>query len=354
LAPVGCGQLKCEKCGAWVRSTVEGSFRNYQCDCSSWEATSQATLENDHDSPSDPNLPWSCAGHEPPNLPLQLGELSVAADFPSLVTRILGGACPRPLHPQRADGEGPSLWLGWLYNYLRELPEAALLSQAIGERAADSDPAAKGAALFFFSRFPEARGIEKVVDYAESHFEEMAVGWLIPDSYVPTLWDVLVARLETHSDDAVDVRVIALIRKAMVTPIASFPTTDIGNQQWVQSFFKSLRKDIVARALDSNNGTFDTEELRIWLADHIVEIDAAAPGRWKKVMVRLSDWALKPDTGHLIIIAGTRILQSGAASPDALEEWIEWRRLNHGWMEDAWVLPLKETIEQHRRQLTAN
>lgn len=348
---VGCGQLKCEKCGALVRSSVDGPIRKYECDCAAWEATSSVPLDNEHDSPNDPDLPWSCDGHEPPTLPLQLGELTVGADFPSLVAKILEGVSPRPLGLR---DEGPSLWLGWLYNYLQGLPEADLLSSAIGERVADPNPAVMGAALFFFSRFPKARGVDKVVDYAESHFEEMAIGRLIPDYYVPTIWDVLIARLEMHEKEPVDARVAALIEKVMVTPLATFSTNDFGDQKLVQSLYKSLRKDIVARALDSTHGTFDSEDLRIWLADHIVDIDAAAPGRWKKVLTRLSDWALKPDTGHLIIIAGTRILQSGAASPDALEEWIEWRRVNHGWMEDAWVLPLKDTIEQQRRQLTAN
>jgi hypothetical protein len=351
LVPRGCTRLRCESCGKFVSSTVDGIERKYQCECRSFTAVSQATLENEHDSTSDPDVPWSCAGHDPPALPLELGGLTVGGDWDGLVARILGGSAPRALGLRT---EGPGIWLGWLYAYLLELPEAESLSRAIGARAADGDPAVMGAVLWFFARFPSAPGIEKVIERAEAHPNDVAVGQLIPEYYVPTIWEVLLARLETHGKEPIDARVVALVQQALVAPLSSLSNADAGNPAWIDTFYSSLRTDAVGRALERTSGTFDDEELRLWLADHIVEIDAAAPGRWKKVMTRLSDWALKPETGHLILIAGMRLLERGVASPDALAEWIEWRRVNHGWMEDAWVLPLQDQIEQQRRQLTAN
>src|SRR4051812_32219562 len=90
----GCNRLRCSSCGEWVRIGPPGvrskggappdlaalfsatdwlelpfivkdhrDWRLYACKCNWWEETSMASLENDHDSPSDPNLPWACAGH---------------------------------------------------------------------------------------------------------------------------------------------------------------------------------------------------------------------------------------------------------------------------------------------------
>jgi hypothetical protein len=35
-------------------------------------------------------------------------------------------------------------------------------------------------------------------------------------------------------------------------------------------------------------------------------------------------------------------------------EWMEWRRMNHGWMDDAWVLPLTTVLEQQAQKPPAN
>lgn len=102
---------------------------------------------------------------------------------------------------------------------------------------------------------------------------------------------------------------------------------------------------MVADELGHVPGAFDDSELRQFMADHILEIDAAAKGRWKLVMDRLSDWLHKPEEGHLIIVAGARVIQAKLASADEFRAWIKARR-SYGWVDDAWVLPLETMLEQ--------
>ena len=40
---------------------------------------------------------------------------------------------------------------------------------------------------------------------------------------------------------------------------------------------------------------------------HILEIDAAAPGRWRQALALLSDWHDKPAQGHLIAVSYTHL-----------------------------------------------
>ena len=177
----GCNRLKCRSCGAWVRSgpldrgllvdyqlspdekallystedweslpfikKAEDS-RLYSCKCSCFECVIDSPMGGEKDSPNDPYVPWECAGHPTQALPkLVLGELTIDEDtsWPELVGKVLGGVVPRPLGLGPLE-EGPSLWLGWLYDYLKGGPFPARLSTAIGERIDDPDPIAKGTA----------------------------------------------------------------------------------------------------------------------------------------------------------------------------------------------------------------
>ncbi|MBX3229693.1 MAG: hypothetical protein KIT84_05110 [Labilithrix sp.] len=108
---------------------------------------------------------------------------------------------------------------------------------------------------------------------------------------------------------------------------------------------KRERVDVVADELERSPGAFDDPDLRRFIADHIVEIDAAAKGRWRRAMDLLSGW-LHPELGHLIVVAGARVLRAGLASPDELRAWIRARR-SHGWVDDSWVVPLEGIIEEH-------
>jgi hypothetical protein len=99
----------------------------------------------------------------------------------------------------------------------------------------------------------------------------------------------------------------------------------------------------VANALERASSAFNDVELRVWIADHIVQIDAAAPGRWRLLMRRLADWYAKPQTGHLILIAGMRLLESGAVTVDEFRDWMD-NDLAHGWRDDAWIKPLESML----------
>lgn len=352
----------------------ESRVRFYACKCSRWEAERVDRLDNEHDSPSDPDLPWACAGHPTPALPVVVGELTVAGvqDCGRSVGEILGGTCPRALELPHGNGDGPSVWLGWLYVYLRGLPVAEGLSTAIADRIGSADPLDVGRVLSFFSRFPRAAGVERIVARAEAGPHRVAVGHPLPELHeAPTIWDVLTARLAQRiGGDVLDRRVDALVRRVLVAPLAELSHADVGptsqveyerqrrarmgwdlesafGREWIADYAKlkqSERLDVVANSLRESPGAFDDPDLRRFLADHVLEIDAAAPGRWKLVMHRLSDWLHKPEQGHLIVVAGARVLTAGLASPDELRAWIASRRAS-GWVDEAWVGPLEGMLE---------
>lgn len=404
-ALVGCSQLRCVSCGAWVRGGAPGltlkenavvdtallyaapswvdlpfverrkpALRNetaarlYACKCLRWEATRVDCIENDHDSPNDPELPWRCAGHHPPTLPVTLGDLTITetSECASLVSAILDGWCPRPLEIAHGNGDGPSVWLGWMYAYLKGLPLAEELSSAIADRIDDRDPLVVGRVLFFFARFASASGIERLIARAEADPHQIAVGSPIPEYYeVPTLWDVLLARTEHH-----DRRSGGLVRRVLVLPLSTLSHADLGSTSlvecerqlrsrmgwdlqsdfargWLEDYArlkKSERVDVVANDLGRSSGAFDDPDMRLFIADHIVEIDAAAPGRWRQAMNLLSDWLHKPELGHLIVVAGAHLIEAGHVSADEIRAWIVERRA-YGWVDDAWVLPLEAMLD---------
>jgi hypothetical protein len=405
---VGCNRLRCERCNEPVRSEPDLSLkpnvpadpavlyaseswrdlpfirrssevRLYTCRCTTWLAANNNSIVNDHDSPTDPNVPWSCAGHPVPELPVTLGELTIGVDtdFAQVVEKILAGACPRALQSRPSSlAEGPSLWLGWLYAYLARLPLADHLSSAIGERIDDPDPVTVGRALCFFLRFPRAVGFERVVARAEVAPERIAVGYPIPEYYdALTVWDVLVARLDQRSKapDALDERTTDVVRKVLLMPLSSLSHEDVGPTDLVEIERQRLtrlgwdvksgsgkeRLDEYAlskKRVDNVVNTFkhvvtkafDDADLRLWIADNIVKLDAAAKGRWRQYMDLLTDWYRKPELGHLIVIAGMRLIEGHVVGGAEFREWMKGLRANHGWVDDAWVFPLTSVLDEQK------
>jgi hypothetical protein len=406
--PVGCARLRCASCNAWVRGGPPGlgfkdgvqrdvralhaapdwsalpfieeqyalhnRMRLYVCTCRWWVAESVEPIDNNHEFESDPNVPWACAGHPVPELPLSLNNLTIDAgtNWPLLVDKILRGSCPRALDRKDALGDEPGVWLAWLYVYLQGLSIAGNHSSAIADRLDDSDPHVVGRVLYFFARFPRAVGIEKVVARAEADVHRVALGYPIPENRsAPTLWAVLVARLEhaPKQRDELDTRVESLIKRLLFTPLSSLPHDDLGptgtvdferqrrarlgwdndTLNWFLDDFARSRKrertDVIGNEIARSPGIFDDAEMRVFIADHIVELDAAAPGRWRQVMTLLTDWIHKPAQGHLIVVAGARLIQAGLVRPDEFRAWIRARR-TAGWVDDAWVLPLESLLEQ--------
>ncbi|MBI5515019.1 MAG: hypothetical protein HY909_14680 [Deltaproteobacteria bacterium] len=390
---VGCGRLRCESCRAWVRGGppglalkdntkvdlralhgapdwsalpfIEAAYslgarkRLYACTCTSWVAESVAPIDNDHEIESDPNVPWRCAGHPVPDLPLSLGELRIdaASNWAQLVDKVLRGSSPRDLERKDALGPEPALWLAWLYAYLRGLPGADHLSSATAARLEDSDPQVVGGVLYFFTQFPRARGIEKLIATAEADLHRVALGYPIPE-HPPalTLWGVIEAA-----------RVESLAKRLLLVPRSALPHDDLGPTAaieferqrrarlgWDEHTLKfvlddfallrnSERVDVIGSALARSAAVYGAPEMRRFVADHIVQIDKASPGRWRQVMTLLSDWRDKPAQGHLLVVAGARVFQAHLATVDELRAWIAERRAT-GWVDAAWVAPLEAML----------
>jgi len=403
---VGCSRLRCASCNEWVRSGPPGlgfkkdvrvdlralhaapdwsvlpfigeryplvsRWRLYACLCTSWQADSVEPIENDHELASEPNVPWACAGHPVPKLPLSLNDLKIdsGTNWAQLVDKILGGSCPRALDRPLALGAEPAVWLAWLYGYLQGLAVADQLSSAIADRLVDPDPQIVGRVLYFFWKFPRAAGIEKLVAQVEADVHRVALGYPIPEySGTLTRWAVLVARVEhaPNQRDRIDTRAESLIKRLLFVPRSSLPHDDLGptsaveferqrrtrigwSENAVSTFLKDFsqsmeeeRSDAIGNEIARSPGIFDDAEMRVFMADHIVELDAAAPGRWRQAMKLLTDWRHKPEQGHLIVIAGARVIQAGLTSPDEFRNWIQARR-TAGWVDDSWVLPLEAML----------
>lgn len=409
---VGCNRLRCQRCDEWVRSEAgltlstetptrpdvlfasknwselpslrrSNEVRLYSCRCTLWAAANDNPIDNDHDSPVDPNVPWKCEGHSVPELPTTLGELKIGVrtNWNLLAGKIMNGTRPRDLALGPGSlPDGPSLWLGWLYGYLRGLPIAENFSSAIGECVVDREPTTVGRALCFFTRFPRAAGYERILERAEATPKRVAVGYRIPEFFEPlTTWDVLMARLEQRDTkpDRLYQRTIAVVRKVLLLPRSSLSHEDLGTtdlvaikreqlqqlghdmnafgKQLLEGYARSLaekRADVVANTFASPRVTtaFCDPELRQWIADNIVKLDAAAKGRWRIFMNELSDWYRKPELGHLIVIAGARLIEGRVVGVDEFREWMKQRR-NSGWVDDAWVLPLEAMLDEPRRPL---
>ncbi len=355
----GCNSLRCEACGAQVRAGPPGSrlkdgsrpgfvaamyenkdwaslpfvdvapsrWRLYACKCRWWEEPSEHLLVNDHDSPGDPDLPWVCSGHPSPELPLKLGDLTISAnsDWPSILKRILGGASPRKL--DRKD-EGPAVWLAWLYAYLHGLPVAPKLARAVGERIGDRDERVVGTVLLFFRRFPAADGIDLVVARAETDLGGVLATHHVPEhEYRPSSWDLMIAAMKqrTHENDAIDLRVVDVVRKVMLLPAgAKDPVKETLTHHW-------------------NADAFRDDDLA-WMAENIVALETAGPGRWTKVMNFVVSAARKKpgELDHLILIAGGAIIQSGRVPAAEVRDWIQKRGYRH----EAWVLVLESMLEK--------
>ena len=369
---MGCNRLKCTQCGAWVRHGPPGVvavddvrphlaeiyeaedwgelaclkqdlkiYRLYLCRCMAWAGTKDYMMGDPDPSHLDPVLPWLCNGHPVPELPIQFdGDvLSAETDMALFVDRIMGGWSPHPM--LKVVGKGPSLALIWTYSYLLGLPEADAFSRACAARLSDPDPAIVGRALHLFTRFPRAEGVADLFDRAERHPERVTVGYAVPERGYQRIIEVLAARLDRgrHPIDDVHVRVMDLFQRLLLTPLKDLSTETVGELET-----DDLWEDQPGRMLNRLFGTsaFATEGDLEWLANHAVEIVRVGPPRWRPVLGFLvsADRSRKAEFGHLVVVAGIALAQSGLVDLAELREWVTRGRPR------AWVLPIQAAIDE--------
>lgn len=395
----GCNRLRCGTCGEWVRHGPPGlvgkgdlrphrealfeevdwssspllekqdpSYRLYACRCTVWmEVTVHPMVDPDPDVDS-PSLPWACQGHPPPTLPATVGEttLSAETDFESLVDRILTGWSP--YEPARDGDDGPATWLARLYSYLLGLPEAERLSAAVSRHLDEDDPKRFGRVLLFFTKFPRATGVDAVIRKVSRQIERIAVGYGLPEDNEPASGLALLAsRLEARASppDEIDRSALNAFKEALLLPVSELSNEVVGRTGADRVFAKlpgmtdsmakmlaarteKKRADLPLKVLSSLNlRRAFSEDDQLWLANHIVEIEKASPGRWKPIIEALVGLH-RVDVrayGHLALIAGTRLIESGEVSRDQIRDWVQ--AYSHS--RDAWAPPLLKKLRRYSK-----
>ena len=354
----GCNNLHCLACGATVRSGAPGlrlaggrtprdlpamyatpdwttlkyikaehaSWRLYACKCECWEEATEHRVINDGDSAGDPRMPWVCDGHTTPELPMTLGGLEISelgTDWGQVVRRILEGTCPRRL--ERQD-EGPSRWLIWLRKYLQALSVASKLSGAVARRIDSEDEAVLGAVMLYLSWFSADPGIlEAAVKRAERDLDAVLVGHKVPEwtYHRPRLWDVLITAMRRHTDELRG-QVVNVVREVMLIPAKDGDPVKATLANW--AFVDIHRED-------------DFQ----WMAEHIVALDTAGPGRWPRIMELLLHAQREDEKlGHLVAIGGVAMIQSGRVPAAEFRTWMA----RHGDAQNAWTLPLEAALNE--------
>src|SRR5262245_31290786 len=141
-SPVGCNNLRCERCGSPVRAEVTGEGRHYACACQRHDETGVFQIGGESDDLYPLTLTeWVCAGHPDLRLPATLDgvRLDAATDWDAVaVTAVL----TPPFTPPRVE-----LWQAWLTRLYRLLgAERAFVSRALaGLPTAEAADASRGA-----------------------------------------------------------------------------------------------------------------------------------------------------------------------------------------------------------------
>ncbi len=205
---IGCNNLYCMKCNAqvrwrlrigvadWSRFRTEeiyilddwlahpamgpekaGWIRFYLCRCSFWPAIT--TLPTDDSEEQGPHLPWQCAGHPKPQLPIELDgiHVDVDTDFATLARRTLPRYWPAAFGELKVDGY--AFWLRRLYHLLPEPSQQQALSKAVADMLTDPLPELRSAALRFFQFGVNIPNAERLV-YVLMHHRDLYAGVLDP------------------------------------------------------------------------------------------------------------------------------------------------------------------------------
>ena len=293
LPTVGCNRLRCNACGAWVRSAhgvaiAEGvtreqayeerdptssprwrryvpQYRTYFCRCNGfYEQIEHAMDDPVDDIRTDPEVDWRCAGHPIVELPHDIDGVRIEPGAVAEVTRrALGGWIPDGAPSKVKSG---ALWLTRLSGRLAGTPQQPDLVREVFDAMTDEEPRRRAMALNFFVKVNSPDAIRKAVELLRGSREGYAgvrdevTELSVDKDLVDTLWRLVTPAVE----GAESVR--RLVREEALRP-----------GQGTMALYAALAR-------------FDGD----WVAEHAGEIVRATPTHAEE-LGRVCDVWLKPD-----------------------------------------------------------
>jgi hypothetical protein len=152
---IGCNRLWCHRCNGMVETGTE-----YTCGCGVFEGGETRSTDYEDDMTS--RSPWSCAGHPLARLPHAIDgkRIATSEDAALLMRQALAGRIPKAARP--GEKHEAIAWPAKLYIRFLDTGVEHAISRAAARCLTDSSARTRGAALWFFQRFPEAAGAERI------------------------------------------------------------------------------------------------------------------------------------------------------------------------------------------------
>jgi hypothetical protein len=285
---VGCNRLRCQLCGAEVRSlaffelptdldapqlyeilgagdtarlTPQPFGRIYACRCYAIEAVALVRTQPLGDMQK--QLPWSCEGHPRLEVPVELEGIPLdGSDWKAVARQALDH--PIVLHPEMTNH--PGFWLQRLYRLLAPRPAAEEVSRAAGELLLDPEVRVRLGAISFFLLGWDEPGAERLAPALREH-PELFVNVVAPGGTVSLerwILSVLEWRVRSGDPEALDIMRAALFRT--FTPLG------------VEEYFHLM-------------GRVD----RQWFVEHADQLLGAQPGGWRDLLAALATAGASPE-----------------------------------------------------------
>jgi hypothetical protein len=136
----------------------------------------------------------------------------------------------------------------------------------------------------------------------------------------------MIAAMQQRTDvnDALDVRLVDLVRKIMLRsgPDADNVNVTLGDFDYVDAF---------------RDGDFT------WMAENIVALETASPGRWRAIMDLLYVASRKRiDREHLLVLGGIALINSRRVDRGELRAWVRENASKSA------ALPLEAALDEAR------
>lgn len=240
-----------------------GTARLYVCRCGLWTEYAESPLENSDPAPSDPNMPWRCAGHPEIALPYEFdgAHADSEADLRALCQRALHGETPPGAH---ADDRRGACWAARLHGRLGGTPWQDAVAAAAAGCLDDPDVDTRARAIQFFAlRFGLAVGMRRGVELLQTR---------------PELYRGLA---NAYADGAAD----KTLEDSLLSVIMPMAGDDAGARELLRS--QVLRAGQGRRAHYYTLAASDTA----WLAEHAEEVARATPQQVAALITALSQFA---------------------------------------------------------------